>query len=139
MSTTDDSVTILPVSQCWKLLESVALGRLVTAVEGQAEIFPVNFVVQRETVLFRTAEGTKLASAAMNKHVLFEADDYDATSGWSVIVRGTARSVHGREEYEEADQAGLVSWTATQKLHYVRVLPTSLTGRRFRFGPAPAR
>ncbi|HZE17570.1 MAG TPA: pyridoxamine 5'-phosphate oxidase family protein, partial [Mycobacterium sp.] len=28
-------------------------------------------------------------------------------------------------------------WTATRKLHYVRVLPTAITGRRFRFGPEP--
>ena len=43
---------------------SVALGRLVTSVDGQPEIFPVNFVVQHRSVLFRTAEGTKLAEAA---------------------------------------------------------------------------
>jgi hypothetical protein len=43
---------------------SVPLGRLVTSVDGQPEIFPVNFVVQHRSVLFRTAEGTKLAEAA---------------------------------------------------------------------------
>jgi hypothetical protein len=34
------------------------------------EIFPVNFVTPRRAVLFRTAEGTKLVSAAINdKHL----------------------------------------------------------------------
>ena len=42
-----------------------------------ARIFPVNFVVQHRTVLFRTAEGTKLVSAAINNRVLFEADDHN--------------------------------------------------------------
>jgi nitroimidazol reductase NimA-like FMN-containing flavoprotein (pyridoxamine 5'-phosphate oxidase superfamily) len=139
MSTSGEPVTILSASESWDLLASVALGRLVTSVEGQPEIFPVNFVVQRHTVLFRTAEGTKLVSAAINKRVLFEADDHDAAEGWSVIVKGMARMLHTDEEIKEAEQAQLLPWTATLKLHWVRVLPVSVTGRRFRFGPEPNR
>jgi uncharacterized protein len=139
MSATDKPVTILSVSESWDLLATVALGRLVTSVGGEPEIFPVNFAVQRRTVLFRTAEGTKLVSTAINKRVLFEADDHDVAEGWSVIVKGTARMLHTNEEIEEAEQAQLLSWTATLKLHYVRVLPVSITGRRFRFGPEPNR
>ncbi len=138
MSATDNPVTILSVSESWRLLESVAVGRLVTAVDGHPEIFPVNFAVQRKTVLFRTAEGTKLASTAINNRVLFEADAHTEAGGWSVVVKGTARSVRGREEIEEAEHAGLLSWVATQKLHYVRVVPESVTGRRFRFETPPA-
>jgi len=139
MSATDKPVTILSVSESWDLLATVALGRLVTSAGGEPEIFPVNFAVQRRTVLFRTAEGTKLVSTAINKRVLFEADDHDVAEGWSVIVKGTARMLHTNEEIEEAERAQLLSWTATLKLHYVRVLPVSITGRRFRFGPEPNR
>ena len=98
--TSVEPVTILSASESWDLLASVALGRLVTSVESQPEIFPVNFVVQRRTVLFRTAEGTKLVSAAINNRVLFEADDHDAAEGWSVIVKGTARMLRTNEEIE---------------------------------------
>ena len=130
---TDRPVTILPESECWQLLSSAQLGRLVTVVDGAPEIFPVNFAVQRRTLLFRTAEGTKLVSSAINKQVLFEADDYSAAEGWSVILRGKSRSLHTDEEIEEAERAQLLPWTATVKEHYVRVLPTRVTGRRFRF------
>jgi uncharacterized protein len=133
MSATGDGVTILSVHQCWDLLKSVALGRLVTCVNGRPEIFPVNFVVQRRTVLFRTAEGTKLISAAINNHVVFEADEHDVAEGWSVIVKGVARSLRTDEQIEEAERAGLLSWTAPAKTHYVRVIPEIITGRRFRF------
>ena len=136
---TGEPVSILSVCESWDLLASVALGRVVTSGQGQPEIFPVNFVVQRRTVLFRTAEGTKLVSAAINNRVLFEADDHDAAEGWSVIVNGTARMLHTDEEIEEAERAQLLPWTATLKLHWVRVLPVSVTGRRFRFGPEPDR
>ena len=136
---TGEPVSILSVGESWDLLASVALGRLVTSGQGEPEIFPVNFVVQRRTVLFRTAEGTKLVSAAINNRVLFEADDHDAAEGWSVIVKGTARTLRTDEEVEEAERAQLLPWTATLKLHWVRVVPVSVTGRRFRFGPEPDR
>ena len=137
MSDTGDPITILSESESWNLLASVALGRLVTCVDGQAEIFPVNFVVQRHTVLFRTAEGTKLVSTAINNRVVFEADEHTVGEGWSVIVKGMAHALHTDEEIDEAEQAQLLPWTATTKRHYVRLLPTQITGRRFRFGPEP--
>lgn len=118
-------------------MRGVALGRLVTVVDGQVEIFPVNFVVQGRSVLFRTAEGTKLVSAAINKNVLFEADDHDAAEGWSVVIRGMAKTLRTDEEISEADQAQLIPWIATVKQHYVRIRPLRLTGRRFSFGPEP--
>lgn len=133
MSATGDGVTILPEHECWDLLKSVSLGRLVTSVDGRPEMFPVNFVVQRRTVLFRTAEGTKLISTAINNHVVFEADEHNVVEGWSVIVKGVARSVRTDEDLEEAERAQLLSWTAPTKTHYVRVLPEVVTGRRFRF------
>ena len=134
-----EPVSILSVGESWDLLASVALGRLVTSGQGEPEIFPVNFVVQRRTVLFRTAEGTKLVSAAINNRVLFEADDHNAAEGWSVIVKGTARMLRTDEEIEEAERAQLLPWTATLKLHWVRVVPVSVTGRRYHFGPEPDR
>lgn len=135
--TTIEPVTVLSASESWELLSGAALGRLVTSVDGQPEIFPVNFVVQDRTVLFRTAEGTKLVSSAINNRVLFEADGHGASGGWSAIVRGTARMLRTNEDIQRADHAQLLPWTATLKQHYVRILPASITGRRFQFGPEP--
>lgn len=133
-SATGDGITILSEHECWDLLACSALGRIVTCADGHPEIFPVNFVVQHRTVLFRTAEGTKLVSAAINNQVLFEADDHNVTEGWSVIVQGTARILHGDDEIAEAERAQLLSWTSPAKQHFVRVMPLAVTGRRFRFG-----
>ncbi|NOP97229.1 pyridoxamine 5'-phosphate oxidase family protein [Mycolicibacterium fortuitum] len=138
MSTRSEPVEILSERESWDLLGGVSLGRLVTAVDDEAHIFPVNFVVQNRSILFRTAAGTKLISAAINNQVVFEADDHDSAEGWSVIVRGVARTLRSDEELDEAEQAQLLPWTATSKTHYVRVSPVRVTGRRFRFGPEPA-
>ena len=139
MNAADEPITILSEHECWDLLASRALGRLVTSVDGEPEIFPVNYVVQHRTVLFRTAEGTKLVSTVINSNVVFEADDHDVTEGWSVIVRGRARVLHDSSEIAEAERAQLLPWIATTKNHYVRVLPFRITGRRFRFGAEPDR
>ena len=137
MSTDIEPVSVLTDDESWDLLSGVHLGRLVTTVDGRAEIFPVNYVVQRRTVLFRTAEGTKLFTAMMNSQVLFEADDHNVVGGWSVIVRGTAAVLYGADDIQEAERAGLYPWIATLKLRFVRITPTQITGRRFVFGPEP--
>lgn len=139
MFTQPQPISVLSDSVCWDLLAQSSLGRLVTTVGGHSQIFPVNFAVQRRTVLFRTAEGTKLSSTAINHEVLFEADDHNLAEGWSVVLRGTARSLHTDEEIDEARKAALLPWTATAKQHYVRIRPLSVTGRRFLFGPEPDR
>lgn len=135
----DDPVTLLQEDESWGLLGSVALGRLVANVAGEPEIFPVNFVLQDRTVLFRTAEGTKLFLAALNSNVAFEADDHNVAEGWSVIVKGHARILKTDAQIQEAERAQLMPWIATLKLHYVRVIPSEITGRRFKFGPEPDR
>jgi nitroimidazol reductase NimA-like FMN-containing flavoprotein (pyridoxamine 5'-phosphate oxidase superfamily) len=132
----NDPITVLDDHEAWNLLSSVALGRLVTYFGGQLEIFPVNFVAQKGTVLFRTAEGTKLFTTVMNDKVLFEADDHTVAEGWSVVIRGTAKMLSSAEDIREADQAGLMPWVATEKLRYVRVTPTEMSARRFQFGAA---
>ena len=81
MSLHDQPITNLSETESWKLLAGVELGRLITNVGGQPEVFPVNFVTQGQTILFRTAEGTKLSSVVLNQDVVFEADQHDSTEG----------------------------------------------------------
>jgi nitroimidazol reductase NimA-like FMN-containing flavoprotein (pyridoxamine 5'-phosphate oxidase superfamily) len=137
MAIEQSPISVLDDEEAWDLLASVALGRLVTSFGGQLEIFPVNFVTQNHTVLFRTAEGTKLFTTVMNEKVLFEADDHTADEGWSVIVRGTARMLSSAEDIREAEGTGLMPWVATEKLRFVRVTPTEISARHFRFGSEP--
>jgi uncharacterized protein len=140
MSSPSEPITVLNENESWNLLSSVALGRYVTSLgSGRLEIFPVNFVVQKRTVLFRTAEGTKLLGAMTHNQVLFEADNNNVDGGWSVIVRGTARVLYGSTELDEAERAGLHPWIATEKLRFVRIRPTEISGRRFVFGLEPDR
>jgi uncharacterized protein len=134
MSLHVEPVTVLGEDECWYLLASRTLGRLVTVEAGQPEIFPVNFVVQRRTVLFRTAEGRKLLSSVMTDRVAFEADDHDVEEGWSVVVKGRAEPISDGADLDRANRAQLLTWTPGVKQHYVRIVDAAITGRRFRFG-----
>src|SRR5207302_383028 len=57
-------------------------------------IFPVNYAIDGETIVLRTAEGTTLTCGTRDP-VCFEIDHYDpsAREGWSVVVDGTLEEV----------------------------------------------
>ena len=69
---TGEPITVLSDQESWELLQSQALGRIGLSVGGEPDIFPLNFVVDGERVVFRTGEGTKLAELAIiNGNVAF--------------------------------------------------------------------
>lgn len=139
MADTPDPVVSLSDAECWERLHTQELGRLVTHVGDVLDIFPVNYVVDGESVLFRTAQGSKLFELTVNDEVLFEVDDHTETDAWSVIVRGRAHPLDRSAEVERADGLGLKPWIPTLKYTYVRVEATSLSGRAFERGPEPDR
>lgn len=133
MNTTSEhsQTTDLPVSDCWALLRSVPVGRLAVSVDGRPDVFPVNHLVDHGTIVLRTDAGTKLAAA--DRHpVAFEVDGYDADSAqaWSVVVKGTARSVERLHEVLDALQLPVFPWQDGPKPTVLRIEPDSITGRR---------
>jgi nitroimidazol reductase NimA-like FMN-containing flavoprotein (pyridoxamine 5'-phosphate oxidase superfamily) len=124
----------LTFDQCWDLLSTSVVGRLALIVDGHPEIFPVNFVVEHRSIVFRTAAGTKLWQTSKETPAAFEIDGYDADSqeAWSVVGRGTTALVDSDVEQAAADALGLEPWEPGNKSHYVRLSLQVLTGRRFR-------
>ena len=122
------------MDQCWVLLDSEVVGRIALIVDGHPEIFPVNFVLQRRSIVFRTAGGTKLWGAITAKPVAFEIDGYDGheQTAWSVVARGEAELIEDEAEKKAVDDLLLEPWQPGEKNHYVRVTPKALTGRRFK-------
>lgn len=135
----DAVVTALNEEDCWNLLSRGALGRLAVAVNGEPEIFPVNYVVDGPRVLCRTAPGSKLAELTVNPRVAFEVDEYDDTFAASVVLKGHATRLELQSEIDEADGLGLAPWIPTLKYRWVEIRPTSISGRRFQRGPEPDR
>ncbi|HET7720993.1 MAG TPA: pyridoxamine 5'-phosphate oxidase family protein [Acidimicrobiales bacterium] len=118
--------------ECWTLLGLVPVGRLGVVVDGLPEIFPVNFVVDDEAIVFRTDSGSKLAGLAASPGVCFEVDgiDLDDRTGWSVLVKGRAKELGKPEDVSRASRLPLEFWSVGEKAHWVRIEPTQVTGRR---------
>ena len=123
-------------SECFELLANERLGRVAVTDDRGPVVFPVNFVLDRHTVVFRTEAGTKLHAASRGSRVCFEVDGTDlaAHTGWSVIVRGEITEVTDRAELARLRELPLRVWVPEARTHYVRILPAVLTGRRI---PAP--
>jgi len=126
----------LDLAECWSFLRGAAVGRIGVAVGGRQDIFPVNHAVSDQSVVFRTAPGSKL-DACVDQPVAFEVDGFDTTTGdaWSVVVKGTARELLGRNEVIRALRLSLTPWPAEPEPRIVSIDPDddpdAVTGRRF--------
>ena len=125
-------ISHLDETTCWELLASREVGRLALSIAGEPDIFPVNYVLDGASLVFRTAEGTNLAATIMHPSVAFETDGYDAEAGvaWSVVVRGQAREISMHELVDESAFL-LFPWNASPKNRFVRIIAREVTGRRF--------
>jgi len=133
MTTDHLGMTVLAGEDCFELLRGETVGRLAVSIRDHPEIFPINYTVDRGGIVFRTAEGTKLAAAVLGRGVAFEVDGADEGAGeaWSVIVKGHAVEITGMYELLDALELPLFPWPAAPKHRFVRIEPVEISGRRF--------
>ena len=133
MGTPTGDLEHLSPERCWELLGTSEVGRLAVCTGGYPDIFPINYVVDDRSIVFRSAEGTKLAAAVLGRAVAFEVDEYDPDDGWawSVVAKGPAIELGPVVDlFAEADLPPF-PWHASSTPRYVRIRPTEVTGRRF--------
>lgn len=130
---TQNGMEELSAAECWRLLRTQEVGRLAVSIADRPDIFPINYVVDGDGIVFRTGPGTKLAAAVLGRGIAFEIDGYDPIAGeaWSVVVKGPARQIEHMIEYFEADELPLFPWHASSKPDIVRIEAVEVTGRRF--------
>ena len=128
---------LLESHECWALLRQVSVARLAVWLEDGPDIFPVNYTTDHGTVVFRTGAGTKLEAALGDLPVAMEADGVNPETGvaWSVVLRGSAELLTRTEDVLSTFSLPLFPWEAGQKDNFVRVIPGSISGRRFTVAP----
>ncbi len=135
MATGDRVYEELSVGECLRLLGDHNIGRVAVVLDGHPIVFPVNYAVEGDSVVFRTAPGTKLSGAALG-HVAFEIDEVDAATqtGWSVIVQGIGNDISATldERSERLRALEVQPWVPGEHAHWVGILAQSITGRRLR-------
>jgi uncharacterized protein len=119
----------LSEKRCWSLISGAGVGRLGVIVNDEPEIFPVNYFADGHTVVFRSADGTKLRSLLANHHVVLEVDSVGDLHNWSVTVKGLA-DVKGPAYANRAAEDSLPPWNPVSEYVFVEVNPSSITGRQ---------
>ncbi|HST81109.1 MAG TPA: pyridoxamine 5'-phosphate oxidase family protein [Kineosporiaceae bacterium] len=134
------AVTRLDDAECWELLRQVRFGRLVIAAVGDIDVFPINFAVDGQSIVFRTSEGTKLLESVISDLVAVEADERNVLAGeaWSVVAKGTPHRLERFDSIYAAQRLNIRPWIEDYpKEHFVRVQVRSISGRRFQAAPNP--
>ncbi len=130
----------LSEAECLALIRPGGIGRIAYHGRFGQTVLPVNYELFDGTIVFRTGqdspmdEDLRTGIARAEYQVAFEVDDIDkaAKDGWSVLVQGSAHHVDSETERISARQSGVEPWAGGQKEHYVRIVPTRITGRRIR-------
>ncbi|QEO13783.1 pyridoxamine 5'-phosphate oxidase family protein [Agromyces intestinalis] len=122
----------LDKEECWQRIVASPFGRIATTAAGEVDIFPVNHGVDGETIVFRTAPGSKLLEIMVHSHVAFEVDGYSDSEAWSVVAKGDAEEFTSEHEIESAERLGVRPWAPEHKDRWVRITVTEVHGRSFR-------
>jgi hypothetical protein len=133
MASQTDDRTVLTTHDCLDLLRGSEVGRLAISRTAHPDVFPVNYTLDGDAVVFRTAPGTKLDTLTCNRDVTFEVDGYQRATGdaWSVVIKGRAERITAPHDLFDVADLPLYPWHSGPKPHFVRIVPVEMTGRRF--------
>ncbi|MFF5261198.1 pyridoxamine 5'-phosphate oxidase family protein [Actinomadura viridis] len=124
-------------AQCLALIGPGGVGRVAFDDGEGPTVIPVNYVLDGESVVFRTSlEGrlhhslaTALTGAAVR--IAFEVDHIDEHDrvGWSVLLRGGG---YHMPDHERPQGASVEPWPGGERPVYIRLTPHEVSGRRLR-------
>jgi hypothetical protein len=125
----------LSLDECRELLAGRRVGRLGLTTPAGLRIYPVNYALHGDDIVFRTLPYGEVANNAVDAQVAFSVDqlDEDMRSGWHVLAVGTCRRVEDPGEVRMIrDESDPQPWAEGQRILYFRLTWDDLTGRRVR-------
>jgi nitroimidazol reductase NimA-like FMN-containing flavoprotein (pyridoxamine 5'-phosphate oxidase superfamily) len=127
-----ERLTRLTETECFEFLGRQWIGRLAFLADGWPVVLPVNYALVGRDIVLRSDPGYKLDALADAGTVSFEVDEFDPLyqSGRSVLVHALAAEVGGDERRRLAETSQLRSWAEGAKLHWIRLVPVQISGRR---------
>ena len=133
-------VVELTVEECVRLLGTTSVGRIGFVTPGGPLIFPVNYVVVEESIVFRTLPYGVIANHVHETDVAFEVDRLDEAmrEGWSVLATGRSHRIEDPGEVRVIrEQLDPEPWADGHRNLYFRVAWTNLSGRQLGSGARP--
>jgi nitroimidazol reductase NimA-like FMN-containing flavoprotein (pyridoxamine 5'-phosphate oxidase superfamily) len=122
-------IEIIGRDECLGLLRADVIGRVGVVQAGAPVVLPVNYAMDGDDVVFRTAPGTKLDTGPSSRGC-FEIDSFDRATrtGWSVMVAGRLEEVQPHD-VPRVTQLDVHPWAAGTRDHWMRLRSTRITGR----------
>jgi hypothetical protein len=139
---THPALADLSPDQCEALIAPGGVGRILYVEEGRGPVaIPVNYQMDGNDVLFRTASGAGIGDGIQGASVSFAVDHIDEAlgEGWSVLLTGTASVVTDLAELERVAVLRIEPWADGDRPIYVRLRPRRVTGRAIRVRGWPPR
>lgn len=123
---------LISSDECFVLLETKPVGRIVFVADGALQVFPVTYRVSANRIVFQSSMGSKLDAAEMARAVAFEVDDWDedTRTGWSVVVRGPAHPVTDPSRLAVLESLGHEPWLVDGEMRWVEITVADISGRR---------
>lgn len=133
------TLSALDREECLKLIAPGGIGRVAYDDGEGPTVTPVNYVLDGETIIFRTSVAGRLNQnlaglpEGAEVRIAFEVDQIDPErhEGWSVLLRGGARQLEGDEPSAEVKP-----WPSEPRPARIRLAPKEITGRRLSGGGA---
>jgi hypothetical protein len=123
----------MTVAECRQHLADGGIGRFLFVEPGRGPVaIPVNFRMDGDDVVFRTASEGSVAAGVHQNPISFDVDHLDdaLSEGWSVLVTGEARVITDPGELARAAALNIEPWAGGDKAAYVRLTASQITGRR---------
>ena len=127
----------LAYPMCRSLLARTVVGRVAVCTSAGPRVFPVNYNVVGDSIIFRTSPHGMVASHDWRSPIALEVDhvDYAEQRGWTVLAVGPGVPVEDAEEMEHIKRTwGPQPWTGGSRPLFVRLTWTELTGLRLGVG-----
>ena len=131
-----DGLEVLDRSECLRLLNGPAVGRLAGTSGALPVVLPVSYALDGDSIVLKTVRGSTLDFATSGSVAAFEVDNLHERGrcGWTVMVTGVAQDVrddveverlrgllhpddHGHDERFVRISAELVSGRRTHRAH----------------------
>ena len=122
----------LSQERCWDLLRSNTTGRFGFLQQGRVMILPVNYLVDGQSIYFRTAGNGSIAEAVPSLESSFQIDDSraDRSEGWSVLVSGASSRVEDQDLLTRLwGKVMAEPWAGGERNLFIRIHAESVTGR----------
>jgi len=125
----------LDPAECRALIAAGGVGRVLFVEPGRGPVaVPVNYRMDGDDVVFRTASGSGLADGIRQASVSFDVDQLDEAlgEGWSVLLTGSASVITDPAEVDRLKSLSIDPWAGGDRPMYVRLRAHQVTGRAIR-------